>query len=236
MTGPVSTKGVTLAVSGVIAVLASLLTGCGSQVPGQPVAVKQTAVTRYVSAGLGTLLPDPSQFPARYPAVVLPPEAAAQAAGDLTGVPRGATVRPRECAPPQQGFGPDETAVTVGTDNENRATLTVELTRTTQPLSALREQLARCGEMRVTGSGTTTTVRTELQDRPRVDADDALALRRTVLPDTGRAGLTQSMQTRTAQVEDVRITVTYMTFSDAEPDAAALEEIFSSAVEKVRAA
>ncbi len=236
VTGPVSTKGAVLAVVSAVAVLASTTTGCGSETPGRPVAAQQSTITEYVSAVLATLLPDPSQFPARYPAVVLPQEAAAQAVGDLTGVPRGATVLPRDCTPPPQDFGPDRTAVAVGTDNDSRATLTVELTRTTVPLSVSREQLARCGQMRVSATGPTTSVRTELQDPPPNDAEDALALRRTVVPDAGRTGLTESMYTVVGQVGDVRITVTYMTFSDAEPDTAAVREVFATTVEKVRAA
>ncbi|WP_245673702.1 DUF5642 family protein [Nocardia lijiangensis] len=212
-----------------------LLAGCGSTVTGHPVSVQQTTV-RHVSAVLNTLLPDPAQFPARYPAVVLPPEAAAQAAGDLNGVTRGATVRPDGCAPSEQQFGPDHTAIAVGTDEASRATLTVELTRTRQQLSTLREQVRRCGEIRVTRAGATTTVSTELDPPPPIDADDTLALRRTVAPDVGGPGLTQTMRTLIGQVGDVRIAVTYMTFSDAAPDTTALDELFTTSVRKVREA
>ncbi|MEV0343554.1 sensor domain-containing protein [Nocardia sp. NPDC050713] len=217
------------------AVCALLLTGCGSTVTGQPVAARPSTV-RHIAAGLTTLLPEPAQFPARYPAVVLPPEAAAQAAGDLNGVIRGATVRPEGCAPDEQQFGPDHTAIAVGSDETSRATLTVELTRTRQPLSTLREQVLRCGEMRVARAGATTTVSTELDPPPPLDADDTLALRRTVAPDVGGPGLTQTMRTLVGQVGDVRIAVTYMTFSDAPPDTAALDELFTTAVRKVREA
>lgn len=212
---------------------AMLLAGCGAQVPGHPTAAA-AGVTRHIESGLPALLPDSTQFPAKYPAVVLPPEAAAQATGDLSGAGRGANVSPPQCAPPPQQFGPDQTAVAVGTDNEARTTLTVELQRTRQPLSALRAQLKQCATVHVSKAGAQTTVTTELERPPRIDADDTLALRRTVTPAVGGPGLTASMQTRTAQVGDVRITVTYMTFGGGAPGAAALDELFTTAVRKVQ--
>lgn len=217
-----------------LAACAALLAGCGQTVTGEPVAVEQPV--RRVDAQLSALLPDPARFPAGYPAVVLPPEAAAQAAGDLNGVARGSSVRPQTCAPPEQRYGPDDTVIAVGTAERTRATLTVELTRTGDPLSALREQVRRCGELRVGRAGATATVTTTLDPSPPVDADDTLALRRTVAPDVGGAGLTQSMRTLAGQIGDVRITVTYMTFGDETPDTAALDELFTTAVGKVRAA
>ncbi|WP_330256748.1 DUF5642 family protein [Nocardia sp. NBC_00565] len=238
MTVPNSTRRGPLgfAVSGWVPLAASaaLLAGCASTVTGHPVGSGPQSGTQHVAAQLSTLLPDPPQFPARYEAVVLPPEAAAQAAGDLNGIVRGSTVQPDGCVPPAQQFGPNQTAVTVGTDNDTRATMTVELTRIEQPLSALREQLQRCRQVRVSRSGATTTVTTELQAPPPIDADDTLALRRTVAPQVSTPGLTQSMQTLTGQVGDVRITVTYMSFSDAQPDTAALDELFTTTVRKVK--
>ncbi|GAA5107147.1 hypothetical protein GCM10023319_78620 [Nocardia iowensis] len=212
---------------------AVLLAGCGSTVTGHPVAGEQTKVTRHVSAALSTLLVDPAQFPVRYPAVVLPPEAAGQAAGDLTGISRGARVQPGNCVPPEQRLGPDQTAIAVGTDDATRATITVELIRTEQPLAAWRSQLKQCSTVRVSRGAATTTVTTELEPPPPIDADDTLALRRTVAPDVGGAGLTQTMRTLAGQVGDVRITVTYMSFSDAKPDMAAVDELFTTAVRRV---
>ncbi|WP_433685645.1 sensor domain-containing protein [Nocardia sp. CA-119907] len=217
-----------------LAASVALLAGCASTVTGHPVASGPSSVIQHVAAQLSTLLPDPTQFPVRYEAVVLPPEAAAQASGDLTGVGRGSTVQPDGCAPPAQQFGPNQTAVAVGTDNQTRATMTVELTRTGQPLSALREQLQRCQQVRVSRAGAMTTVTTELQAPPPIDADDTLALIRTVVPQVSTPGLTQSMRTLTGQIGDVRIAVTYMSFSDAKPDTAALDELFTTAVGKVK--
>ncbi|MER7450005.1 sensor domain-containing protein [Nocardia beijingensis] len=215
-------------------VFAILLAGCGSTVPGRPALSAPTAVTRHVSAELPALLPDPGQFPAPYTAVVLPQEAVAQAAGDLDGMGRGVNVEPSRCVPPEQDFGPDRTAMAVGTDDATRATLTVELTRTGEPLAALRTRLEQCSSVRVHRAGAATTVTSEPASPPPIDADDALSLRRTVLPEAGGARLTRSMRTHVAQTGDVRITVTYMSFADGEPDIAALDALFATAVRKVR--
>ncbi|MBF6335772.1 sensor domain-containing protein [Nocardia abscessus] len=213
---------------------AVLLAGCGSTVPGRPATPAPTTVTRHVSAELPTLLPDPAQFPPPYAAVVLPQEAVAQAAGDLDGMGRGADVQPGRCVPPHQDFGPDRTAMAVGTDDATRATLTVELTRTGEPLTSLRARTQQCGSVRVSRAGATTTVTTEPDSPPPVDADDALSLRRTVRPESRGAGLTQSMRTHIGQIGDVRIAVTYMSFAEGEPDSAALDALFATAVRKVR--
>ncbi|MET9024329.1 sensor domain-containing protein [Nocardia sp. NPDC004168] len=215
-------------------VCAVLLAGCGSTVPGRPVSSAPTAVTRHVSAELPTLLPDPSQFPPPYAAVVLPQDAVAQAAGDLDGMGRGANVQPSRCVPPNQDFGPDRTAMAVGTDDATRATLTVELTRSGEPLAALRARLEQCGSVRVNRAGAATTVTSELDSPPPIDADDTLSLRRTVRPESGGARLTQTMRTHVAQVGDVRISVTYMSFAEGEPDTPALDALFATAVRKVR--
>ena len=74
---------------------------------------------------------------------MLPPQAVAQAAADLGGIPAGAKVDPAGCKPPTQDYGPDGTAMIVGTDNANRATISVELMRTeTAALRARRRRSA----------------------------------------------------------------------------------------------
>ncbi|MBH0775138.1 DUF5642 family protein [Nocardia sp. NEAU-351] len=219
-----------------VSTIVALAAGCSGIVAGHPIAAEPTTVNRRIPGDLNALLPDPTRFPAGYQAVVLPPEAAAQAAEDLTGVARGATVLPARCTPPQQGNGPDRTAIAVGTDNDTRATLTVELTRTDRPLGELRAQLRGCGEIRVSKSGLVTTVGTELFDAPPVDADDTLGLTRTVRPDAGGTGTVRTMLTLVGQISDVRITVTYMSFGDARPDAEALDELFAVAAREVREA
>ncbi len=218
---------------GALAVTALLLAGCGGEMSGRAVPAEPTAVTQQVETPLADLLPAAEEFPQGYPAVVLPAEAAGQAAGDLDGVGAGASVQPAECTPPEAHPGADRLAVAVGTDDAARATLTVELTRTDAPLLRLRNQVQHCERIRVSRSGASSTVTTELGQAPQIEADDAMALRRTVRPDVGGAGLTQSMSTLIGQIGDVRIAVTYMSFSDSEPDAQALEQLFDTAVNKV---
>lgn len=213
-----------------MAVVAVCATACSSTVSGDPKPAAAPAPQR-IDAPLSSLLLDPAVFPARYSALVLPPQAVAQAAADLTGVATGATVAPDTCKPPGRPTGPDGTAMVVGTDNASRATISVELTRSERPLSVRRAQLADCGEMTVTNSGATSTVRTELLPPPTVRADDSVAIRQTV----ASASVQQTMTTLLAQVGDVRIASTFMTFRDTPPDTATLDEVFTKAVQRVHA-
>ncbi|MEV6768569.1 sensor domain-containing protein [Nocardia sp. NPDC051030] len=212
------------------AVLACLLAACGTTVSGHPNASRNPATTTvHANSDLARLLPDPSQFPSRYAAVALPAEVALQAANDLDGIlPRG-DINPGSCAPQAPTAGP---VVMVGTDDTTRATLTVELTRADQPLSKLRNQLQQCTTVHVTHSGTTATITTELDPAPPLDADDTLALRRTVTSES----VTQprTMQTLLGQIGDIRINVTYMSFTNAPSDTEALDTLFATAVTKVR--
>ncbi|WP_278264018.1 sensor domain-containing protein [Nocardia sp. AG03] len=214
---------------GAVAVLA----GCGQSVSGTPVAGSAVAV-RHVEGALVDLLPAPDRFPARYPAVVLPPQAAAAAAGDLDGVGAGATVRPATCTPPEPEPGAEPAAVAVGTDDATRTSLTVELSRTSETMDALRDRLAGCEQIRVSRAGAETVVSTTLDQSVPDGADDAVSLRRTVVPEVGGAGLTQTMRTSVGQLGDVRITVTSMTFGDTAPDTAAVDELFATTVRSVR--
>ncbi|WP_051406918.1 hypothetical protein [Nocardia sp. CNY236] len=212
---------------------AVLLAGCGALVPGRPVPLAPTVVTRPVQAELSTLLLDPGQFPAPYEAVVLPPQAVLQAAGDLDGVGRGAHVQPRGCGTPDRVVGPNSAVMAVGADEATRATLTVELIRTDEPLAALRTRVTECRVVRVGRGGAVTVVTTQLYAPPRVEADDVMALHRTVRPPPGATGPVQSMWTLAGQVGDVRISATYMSFTGHEPDSEALDAVFSTAVAKV---
>ncbi|WP_229683723.1 sensor domain-containing protein [Nocardia camponoti] len=215
----------------VIGVAMGLTVACGNEVTGIPVATN--ADTRgHVDRPLGELLPTPAQFPAVYPAVVLPPQAASAAAGDLDGVGTGASVEPVDCVPP----GASETepvAVAVGTNEASRVSVTVELARSPESVAHLREWAARCAVMRVVRAGASSTVTTTLSETTLNGADDAVSLRRTVVPDVGGAGLAQTMQTTVGQVADVRITVTAMGFGASQPDAGAVDELFAVAVGNV---
>lgn len=219
----------TAGAAGIVA-LSGLLAACATSVSGHPIAARTPVTATAPDNGLTRLLPDPSQFPSRYTALVLPADAASQAANDLEGYLPGAQVDPATCAPVTPTAGP---AVAVGTDDATRATLTVALTRSDQPLSALRDQLQRCGTVHVGHSGLTSVVTTQLDPPPPVNADDSLALRRTVGSDNRATGLTRTMQTLVGQIGDVRIAVTYMT-SGSTSDSEALDALFTTALRKVR--
>ncbi|MFE3544814.1 sensor domain-containing protein [Nocardia sp. NPDC059177] len=212
----------------------AVLSGCGQRVDGTPVAESAMAV-QHVDGALADLLPAPGQFPARYPAVILPPAAAEAAAGDLDGIGAGATVRPIGCTPPEPEPGAEPAAVAVGTDDATRTSLTVELARTGESMARLRDRLGGCERIQVSRAGAESVVTTTVgATAPAGGADDAVSLRRTVVPEVGGAELTQTMQTSVGQVGDVRITVTSMTFGAAAPDIAAVDELFATTVRAVR--
>ncbi|MBF6329671.1 DUF5642 family protein [Nocardia transvalensis] len=207
---------------------------CGSTISGHPGPDRQTTVSRHVGTPLPRLLPGQGQFPRGYTTVVLSSDQARRAAGDIVGVQAGAQVDPADCAPPPQQFDADRTAVVVGTDDDTRATITVELTRTDQPLARLRDQLRRCGTVHARRGPVTNTVVTELDPPPPVNADDTLALHRKVTGQHGGPGLDRSLRTLLAQIGDVRINATYMGFGDGRPDTAGLDQVFTATVGDVR--
>ncbi len=221
--------------------------GCGAGVSGtpEPAGQERTAtgtgaeadIDREQEEGVGTaldaLLINPSAFPVRYEAIVLPPQAIAQATPDLTGIPAGAEVSPAGCKP--KDVQPGDAALIVGTDNADRATISIELTSVEEPLSVRETQLEECAEVRATKAGVTSNIRSTITPAPPIDADDTLAVRQTVSSGSGTDSVTQSMLTLMAQVGDVRIAATYMSFDSAPPDAAALDQLFKAAVQKVRA-
>ncbi|WP_260684054.1 DUF5642 family protein [Rhodococcus sp. KBS0724] len=191
-----------------------------------------TASTK--AAPLADLLLTPAEFPPPFDAVVLPAQAVPMAAPDLVGVPRGATVDPADCAPPEQDYGPMGTVMAVGTDNASRSTISVELTRSETSLTKLEAQTEDCTSMKVTANGVTSTVTTVILPPSPINADQTLSLRRTVsTPSSATGG--QTMLTLMAQVGDVRIAVTLMTFGATKPSTAPLDEAFTAAVQKVRA-
>ncbi|RMI30174.1 DUF5642 family protein [Nocardia stercoris] len=220
------------------AVLGSLLAACGSTVSGHPGPATTGGpqrLDRHIAAPLSTLLPGPEQFPNGYAVLTLPPDRARQAGTDLAGIPAGSATDPADCAPPVPPPGTDDPAAEVGSDDTTRTSITVELTRDTEPLATLRDQLERCTVVRTLGGSITKTVTTELLPPPPADADDTLALHRTVAGAVGGPGLTQSTTALIAQIDDVRITVASLIFGDAPADTTALDQVFTAAVDRVRA-
>ncbi|MEZ7238083.1 sensor domain-containing protein [Rhodococcus sp. GXMU-t2271] len=219
-----------------------LAAGCSSTVGGtpqpEPAALATTGDAATASRPLAELLLPPEEFPEPYDAVVLPPQAVAQAAPDLTGVPEGAKVDPPGCLPPPQNFGPDGTAMVVGTDNDSRATISVELVAVTDQLAAYRERLAECPVVAATRRGVTATVTTTIDPSapPAAPGVETFAFTRTVRSGEGREVVTQSMTSRIAQIGDVRVLVTYMSFGAGPADTDGLTQVFDASVERVRAA
>ncbi|MGV9677418.1 sensor domain-containing protein [Nocardia sp. NPDC003482] len=212
------------------AALAGVLAACGATVSGHP----RAARGGHVEGSLTRLLPGREQFPARYVPVVLSAERAARAAADLSGVADGARVEPADCAEPVPSFAPDRGAIEVGTDDTTRSTLTVQLTRSDGALAELRARLERCGAVRATRGSLTNMVVTQIVSAPSADADDTLALDRTVAGQVSGPGLTRTMRTLLGQVGDVRVAVTYLSYDDGPPDAAGLDQLFTAAVADVR--
>ncbi|QII01107.1 DUF5642 family protein [Rhodococcoides fascians A21d2] len=216
------------------AIAALVLVGCSSTVTGTPEPSAGGTTSSQPGTDLNTLLIDASSFPAPYDALVLPQQAISQAAPDLSGIPAGAEVSPAGCKPADQDFGPTGTAMIVGTDNDSRSTISIELTAVDEPLSTRMEQLEQCGEVTATKSGATSTVTSTLTPAPPIDADDTLAVRQTVASGAGGDAVTQSMLTLMAQIDNVRVSATFMSFGSETPDAMTLDELFTAAVQKVK--
>jgi hypothetical protein len=223
-----STCAAALAVGAVL-----LVGGCGgSTVTGSPSPSSAAPLSSPPVAGnLDALLLDPSVFPSPYQATVLPQQAAAAAAQDLDGIAADASVDPAGCKPRARGTAADSVALVVGTDNETRSTISVELTRVRDALADQRAQWEQCPSVKATSNDVVSTVTTDLVPAPPIDADDTAAYRRTVTSGSGE--VTQSMLSLVAQKSDVRITATFMSFSGDTPDSATLDELFTQAVQKV---
>lgn len=216
------------------AIGALVLVGCSSTVTGTAEPSAGSTTSSQPDTDLNALLIDPSSFPAPYDALVLTQQAISQAAPDLSGIPAGAEVSPAGCKPADQDFGPTSTAMIVGTDNDSRSTISIELTAVDEPLSTRMEQLEQCGEVTATKSGATSTVTSTLTPAPPIDADDTLAVRQTVSSGAGGDAVTQSMLTLMAQIDNVRVAATFMSFGSETPDAMTLDELFTAAVQKAK--
>lgn len=208
-------------------VLGCVLAACGSTVPGHPTAQRQQSGT-----DLAAMLPDQNRFPAGYTTVVVSGQRAAAAAGDLTAVVSGAQIDPPDCAPDRPD--PDRLAVVVGTDDETRATITVVLTHTGQPLSALGEQISRCATVRARHGAIDRTISTRLLPPPPANADATLAFARTTTGAPAGSASDPSIRTVFGQIGDVRIETAAMSFGTAQPDTTGMDQVFTAALAAVR--
>ncbi len=209
----------------------------GSAVEGassSPSRVTPTTTTLLAPTGpVGSLLLAPSDFPHQYPATTLAPDAAGLALRDIRGVPDAATVAPAACAPVPIPAAPQDAAVAVGSNDSDQSTITVAVLRMPQPLAAYKTQLERCATFTFTGADQIqSTVTASEAVAPPINADDSVAVNQTVSP-AGSGSGTQTTLSLVAQIADIRIQATYMTFQGTEPDAVLLDQAFTAAVLKV---
>jgi hypothetical protein len=224
----------------VCAALIVTASGCSTTVAGTAMpelASRTVPVTGVSDPDLDRPLPaalllPPDRFPASYPAVTLPPPAVAQAAPDLAGIPVGARVEPPGCLPLPQNYGPEGTAIAVGTSADGRATISVEVVVPAPELAELKNHLGECGEVDATHRGATSTVTTVAapEPLPPMGGVRTLAYTRTVVSGQPGHELSQSMESRGAQLGDARVLVTYMAFDDRGVDRDALDIAFHNAV------
>ena len=209
--------------------------GCSATVNGKAMPSATTAAA-HVAGELGGLLLDTSSFAPPYDAVKLPGPAVSQALGDLVGDAAGATVEPADCAQDLIDLDTADAAIVVGTDNSTRSTISVALARTTGSLADQRARFEKCPDVTSTENGTVTKIHVALTPAAPVDADESLAFKRTVTSGSGSKPLTQTSVQLWAQVGDVIIMTAHISFSNAKPDSAALDELFTAQVLKVKKA
>jgi len=217
----------------------------GQAMPAMPGSIMGSVSIPRIRTPLPRLLPAAADFPAPFDALVPLGPAAMEAALDITGVGVGASVDPAGCAPPPPRSGTDQTAVEVGTDDATQTTITILLSRADTPLTARRDQLTRCGEVTVTTFGAAADLSSRLQPPPSsVTADDVVAVDQTLT--SHGAGQTQrrTLTTLLAQVGDVRVQATAMTFGggsgdliggggDHDATSAALDTLFTATVGRI---
>lgn len=215
---------------------------CAREIDGSPVEASGgassplTTTTTAVQAPtgpVGPLLLAPADFPHQYPATTLDPNAAGHALRDIRGVPDAATVAPSTCAPAPLPAVPQDAAVAVGTNDSDNSTITVAVLRVPLPLAIYKAQLERCTSFTFTGPDQIPgTVTASQAVAPPINADDSVAVNQMVAPAATGSG-TQTTLSLIAQIADIRIQATYMTFQGTEPDAVLLDQAFTAAVLKV---
>lgn len=215
-------------------VVALVVSGCSSTVNGK--AMPSAATATHVTGDLSGLLLATSSFPSPYEAVKLPGPAVSQALGDLVGDTADATVSPSDCAQDLIDLDTADAAIVVGTDNSTRSTISVALTRTTGSLADQKARFERCPDVTSTENGTITKIHVALTPAAPIDADESLAFKRTVTSGSGSKPLTQTSVQLWAQVGDVVVMAAHISFSNAKPDAAALDELFTAQVLRIQKA
>jgi hypothetical protein len=183
------------------------------------------------------LLIEPARFPAQYPAAVLPQRDIARVLADIDGVPAGSEVTPPECAP--LPLLAEHKAAVQGTDDRTGARLTATVIRPVASVRARVTQLRDCPSFNTTtvDGGEVSTVTIALPPAPPVDADDSYAVDQTVASTSSDDADSRTL-TFVALVGDVQVTASWQQRGQSgdEPDAQALDTLFTDAVLKVRRA
>lgn len=203
--------------------------GCTQSIDGDPVAAPSSQAT----ADLDRLAISPNEFPAGYPATRLPAPQAADALADLSGRPNGGSVTPSSCLPPPLVADLGSTIVVTG-QSSSGGNLTVVLTRAQTALADIADAVARCGSYTVDMGAIRSTVRAEILPPSPIDTQQSLAFRRTST--SGRAPVTVSQTTTVlaAQNDGIRVYAAFVSFSGARVDGAALDQVFTTAVQRSR--
>lgn len=209
-----------------------LLSGCTDGIDGTPVAASGASASDGAQA-IDRLALSPSDFPSDYPATRLRSEQAGDALADLAGRPLGGTVDPTSCLPPQIPSGSGDSVVITGM-SATGGNLTVVTTRAQTPLSDLSDLVSRCGSYTADIGGVTSRVTQEVLPASPVDSQESIAFRR--VSSSGRAPvtLTQTTTVLAAQNDGIRVYASYLSFSGSRPDGAALDAVFTKAVERSR--
>jgi hypothetical protein len=216
---------------------AALVGGCTRVVSGTAQAGDpQVRPSRPVP--VADLLIEPTRFPARYPAAVVPPKDVDRLTDEINGVAAGSDVTPPECAP--LPVLADQRAAVQGTDDESGARLTVTVIRPVPSVRARVAQLTECPSFTSAAGGQpgeVSEVTVDLPPAPPVDADDSYAVDQTVTPKSAGEPGTRTL-TLVALVEDVQVTASWQQRGspDDSPDTQALDTLFTDAVLKVRQA
>ncbi|MGU3294404.1 hypothetical protein [Williamsia sp. M5A3_1d] len=209
-----------------------LVTGCTAAIDGTPVAASGAAASG-AAGDIDRLALSPSDFPASYPATRLRSEQAGDALADLAGRPLGGTVDPETCLPPQIPSGAGDSVVVTGMSTTG-GNLTVVTTRAQTPLSQLSDLVSRCGSYTADIGGVTSRVTQEALPPSPVDSQQSIAFRRVSSSGQAPVTLTQTTTVLAAQNDGIRVYASYLSFSGARPDGAALDAVFTAAVERSR--
>ncbi|MCE5290366.1 MAG: hypothetical protein LLG14_14160 [Nocardiaceae bacterium] len=213
------------------AAAALLVGGCSEGVVGTARPLPQIT-----PANVQTVLLDTSQFPNTYPAVVLPPQVAVQAAGDMSGLPDAAeNISPSDCRPDAPPSTVGALAVAVGTNESDRSTLTLIVENVgSSSIETLHRYVTHCADITAKNRAAEISVHTEVLPSPADLKPPSFVWRRVVRSGSAQASLHETMVTMAGQVGAIRVLVTYMTFGSPAPDLDAMKTVLNSQLSKIK--